>query len=187
MYKMNNKTFSLVVGIFSLLNTFQFLIFELNHTTYFGYEDKVSIYMDTKSELISWVMIHRRSINVVSSTITLVFSVLLLYCIRVNNYVGLLCYALWIIAYELISVSVIVIVNSIIKDEFKEVMYLHLIFQISRMLLHFLSLPFVTKYTYVLYKDPKISVKIGRHRHSSISTVDSWPPVGLRTLYRKLN
>ncbi|VFV17993.1 Hypothetical predicted protein [Lynx pardinus] len=168
-----NKTLSLVVGIFSLLNTFQFLIFELNHTTYFGYEDKVSIYTDTKSELVSWVMIHRRSINVVSSTITLVFSVLLLYCIRVNNYVGLLCYALWIIA--------------IIKDEFKEVMYLHLIFQISRMLLHFFSLPFVTKYTYVLYKDPKISVKIGRHRHSSISTVNSWPPVGLRTLYRKLN
>ncbi|XP_077610959.1 transmembrane protein 217B [Crocuta crocuta] len=184
---MNNKTPCLVVGIFSILNTIQFLIFDLNHITYFGYEDRVNIYMDTNSETVSWVMAHKGSIDIVLSTTTILFSVLLLYCIHTNNYVGLLCYALWIIAYELISFSMVMLINGIINDQFKELSYLHLLFQISRMLLHFFSLPFITKHTCILYKIPKVSVKINRHRRSSISTVDSWPPVGLGSLYHKLN
>ncbi|XP_073741035.1 putative transmembrane protein 217B [Callorhinus ursinus] len=184
---MNNRTFCLVVGIFSVLNTIQFLIFDLNHITAIGYEDKVNIYKETKSEVVSWVMTHKKSISIVLSTITIMFSLLLLYCIHWNKYVGLLCYGMWIIAYELISFSMVVLINGIIKEQFKELSYLYLIFQISRMLLHFLCLPFLTKHTYILYKDPKILSKIGRRGHSSISTVDSWPPVGMGTLYHRSN
>ncbi|XP_032266006.1 transmembrane protein 217-like [Phoca vitulina] len=184
---MNDRTFCLVVGIFSVLNTIQFLIFDLNHITAVGYEDKVNIYMETKSEVVSWMMTHKKSISVVLSTITIMFSLLLLYSIRWNKYMGLLCYSMWVITYELISFSMVMRINRIIKEQFKELSYLYLIFQISRMLLHFLCLPFLTKHTYTLYKDPKILSKIGRRRHSSISMVDSWPPVGMGTLYRKLN
>ncbi|XP_005627343.1 putative transmembrane protein 217B [Canis lupus baileyi] len=182
-----NKTISLLVGIFSVLNTIQFLIFDLNHITSIGYEEKIDIYMDTKSEVISWIMIQKKSISIVLSTMTILFSVFLLYCIRMNNYVGLLCYAVWIITYELINFSMVILINGIIKEQFKELSYLNLIFQISHMLLHFLSLPFISKHIYFLYKDPKTLSKIGRRRHSSICTVDSWSPVGMGTLYRKLN
>uniref|UniRef100_A0A673T796 Transmembrane protein 217 n=1 Tax=Suricata suricatta TaxID=37032 RepID=A0A673T796_SURSU len=171
-----NKTLSLVVGIFSILNTIQFLILELNHITYFGYEDKVHIYEDANAEMASWVMAHKGGISISLSTVTILFSVWLLYCIRTKSYLGPLCYALWIITYELISFSLVILVNGIIKYQFKELSYLYLIFQLSRMLLHFSSLPFIAKHTFVLYKDKdaKISVKANRHRHSSISTVDSW-------------
>jgi hypothetical protein len=64
---------------------------------------------------------------------------------------------------------------------------LHLIFQISRMLLHFCCLPFIIKHGYILYKEPRTMVKIGRRRHSSISTTDSWSAMGLRMMYRKLH
>lgn len=53
-------------------------------------------------------------------------------------------------------------------------------------LLHF-CLPFIIKYTYTLYKDPKAVSKISGHRRSSISALNLWPPVGLRTLHCKLN
>ena len=68
-----------------------------------------------------------------------------------------------------------------------ELGYLYLLLQISRMLLHFAALPFVVKHGYTLYRDPKIMSLAGRRKRSSISTVDSWPPVGLGSLYRKTN
>ncbi|KAF5929668.1 putative transmembrane protein 217B [Diceros bicornis minor] len=188
---MNDKTFSFLVGIFSVLNTIQFLIFDSNQVTFIGYEDKFNIYTDTNSEVVSWVVINRRNTSIGLSVVTIVVSCLLFYCLHVNNYVGLLCYVLWIIAYELINFSMVLLINGTIKEQFKELSYLHLTIQISRMLLHFLCLPLVTKHMYSLYKDPKMLGKMGRRRYSSISVVDLWPPVGppLRpgTLYRKRN
>ncbi|XP_057554260.1 putative transmembrane protein 217B [Hippopotamus amphibius kiboko] len=184
---MNEKKLSFMMGIFCLLNTIQFLIFEVNELAFIGYEDNFSIYRETNSELVSWVTTYKKNINVCLSTITLVVSSFFLYCIHNSNYVGLLCYTVWIITYELLSFSIVLLTNRTIKEQFRELRYLHLIFQVSRMLLHVFCLPFVTKYAYSLYKDPKTLSKIGRHRHSSVSTVDSWPPVGLGSLYRKLN
>ncbi|XP_068413291.1 putative transmembrane protein 217B [Eschrichtius robustus] len=184
---MNDKKFSFMMGIFCILNTIQFLIFEVNEVAYIGYEDNFSIYKETKSELVSWVTTYKKNINICLSTITLMVSSLFLYCIHISNYVGLLCYTMWITTYELLSFSVVLLTNGTIKEQFKELKYLHLIFQVSRMILHFFCLPFVTKYAYSLYKDLKTLSKIGRCKRSSVSTVDSWPPVGLGTLYRKLN
>uniref|UniRef100_G1ML90 Transmembrane protein 217B n=2 Tax=Ailuropoda melanoleuca TaxID=9646 RepID=G1ML90_AILME len=171
---MKDRTFCLVVGIFSVLNTIQFLIFDLNHITAIGYEDKVNIYKETKSEVVSWMMTHKKNISVVLSTVTIAVSLSMLYCVHTSKYLGLLGYAMWIVTYELLSFSMVMLVNGIIREQFKELSYLYLTFQISRMLLHFLCLPFITKHTYVLYKDPKILSKTGRRRHSSLSTVDSW-------------
>uniref|UniRef100_A0A452QMQ0 Transmembrane protein 217B n=1 Tax=Ursus americanus TaxID=9643 RepID=A0A452QMQ0_URSAM len=166
---MNDRTFCLVVGIFSVLNTIQFLILDLNQVTAIGYEDKVTIYKETKSEVVSWMMTHKKSISVVLSAVTVVVSLSLLYCIHTSKYVGLLCYAAWIVTYELLSFSMVMLVNGIIREQFKELSYLYLTFQISRMLLHFSCLPFITKHTYVLYKDPKILGKIGRRSMCSIN------------------
>lgn len=184
---MNGKLFSFLVGIFSILNTIQFLIFDLNQSALVGYEDKFSVYMDTNSDLVAWVIFNRKDISITLSTITIVVSLLLLYCVHINNYVGLLCYALWMVTCELINFSIVLLINGTVKEAFKELSYLELVLQISRMLLYFCCLPFITKYMYTLYKDPKMFGKIGRRRQSSISTVDSWAPVGLGTLYRKIN
>ncbi|XP_032195677.1 transmembrane protein 217 isoform X2 [Mustela erminea] len=184
---MKDRTFCLVVGIFSALNSIQFLIFDLNHITTIGFEDKVSIYKETKSDVVSWMLTHKKSISFVLGTLTIAFSLLLIYCTHWNKYLGLLCYTTWIIAYELISFSMVVLIHGVIEEQFKELSYLYWIFQISRMLLHFFCLPFLIRHAYVLYKDPKILSKIARRRHSSVSTMDSWSPVGMGTLYRKLN
>ncbi|XP_008566663.1 PREDICTED: transmembrane protein 217-like [Galeopterus variegatus] len=186
---MNAKMFSFMVGIFSVLNTIQFFIFELNQVTYFGYEDMFTIYLNTKSKAVSWIMTHRQAISVGLSITTIIVSCFLVYCIHKRIYTGLPIYAMWIITYELISFSMVVLTNGAIKEQFKEMRYLHLIFQISRMLLHFCCLPFIIKHAHSLYKDPKQypAGQIGHHRHSSISTMDSWPPVGLGTLYRKFS
>lgn len=184
---MNDKKFSFMLGIFSLLNTIQFLIFEMNEVRSIGYEDQFSIYKVTNLKLVSWVLTYESSINICLSTITIVLSSVLLGCIHVNNYVGLLCYAVWIITYELLSFTVVLLTYGAIKEQFKELGYLHLVFQISRMLLHFCCLPFLTKHMYTLYKNPRMLSKLGHRRHSSVSTVTSWPPVRLGNLYHKLN
>ena len=38
-----------------MLNTIQFFIFELNQMTHIGFEDKYSIYLDTESDVASWL------------------------------------------------------------------------------------------------------------------------------------
>ncbi|XP_008150250.1 putative transmembrane protein 217B [Eptesicus fuscus] len=183
---MNDKLFSLLVGIFSILNTIQFLIFDLNELTFIGYEDRFSVYMDG-SVIATWVLTNKKNISISLSTITILVSAFLLYSIHLNVYQGLLCYALWIISYELTSFSMVLLLNAIIKEQFKELGYVHLVFQISRMLLHFFCLPFIIKHTYNLYRDPKTFSKISRRRLSSITTLDSWSPVAPGMMYRKLN
>ncbi|XP_020741423.1 putative transmembrane protein 217B [Odocoileus virginianus] len=184
---MNDRKYSIVTGTFCFLNTVQFLIFEVNEFAFFGYEETFSVYQETKSELVSWVVTHKKSISVGLSTVTLLVCSLLLYCVHAKNYVGMLCYSVWIIIYELLSLSIILLANRAIKEQFKELRYLRLIFQISRMLLHLFCLPFVTKYGYSIFKDPRAVSKIGQRRRSSISTVESWPPVRMGSLYYKMN
>ncbi|XDA86902.1 hypothetical protein R6Z07F_016609 [Ovis aries] len=141
---MNDRKYSIVIGTFCFLNTVQFLIFDMNEFAFFGYEERFSVYQNTRSELVSWVVTYKKNISISLSTATLLVCSLLLYCIHTSNYVGMLCYGVWIILYELLSLSVILLTNTAIKEQFKELGYLHLIFQISRMLLHLFCLPFVT-------------------------------------------
>lgn len=185
-YKMNEKTFSVLVGIFSILSTIQFLIFDLNERTFIGFEDQFNVYTN-RSVVATWVLTNKKSICISLSTITVLVSAFLIYCIHLNFYQGLLCYALWIITYEITNFSMVLLLNGIIKEQFKEAGYVHLVFQISRMLLHFFCLPFILKHTYILYRDPKSFSKISRRRISSITTLDSWSPMGPGMMYRKLN
>lgn len=176
-----------VAGIFSVLNTIQFIIFELNQITHIGFEDKYSIYLDTESRVSSWVVVYRHNISTVLSVTTITVSCFLLFCLDKNICIGLLIYTVWIITYELLSFTMALLIHGTIKEQFKELGQLYLLLQILRMLLHFASLPFVVRQGYVLYKDPKTMSLAARRKRSSISTVDSWPPVGLGSLYRKTN
>uniref|UniRef100_H0XVE1 Transmembrane protein 217B n=1 Tax=Otolemur garnettii TaxID=30611 RepID=H0XVE1_OTOGA len=170
---MNAKTVSLSAGLFSLLNTIQFLIFDLNQITEIGFEDSVSIFMETKYGSVSWFINYRNNISIGLSIPTILFSCLLLYSIRKNIYMGLPVYALWIVAYECTNFSFILLINKIIKDDFKELSYLYLTFQLSRMALHFFCVPYLFKHAYKIYKDPRSVGKMGRRRPSSLSSVDS--------------
>ncbi|KAM9665253.1 LOW QUALITY PROTEIN: putative transmembrane protein 217B [Trichechus inunguis] len=186
-YQMNAKKYCFIVGIFSTLNTIQFLLFDVNYVISFGYKEGLfSIYNETHPDQDSWFIANMRGIKICLSIITLIVSCTLLYCIHMNICLGLLTYTIWIIIYEVFNFPLALLLKDSIRNLFEELSYLHLIFQISRMLLHFCCLPFIIKQMLILYKDPKMSSKMGHRRHSSISTVDSWSPVGL-ALYRKLN
>ncbi|KAG3289367.1 hypothetical protein H1C71_025680 [Ictidomys tridecemlineatus] len=184
---MDARMWSFLVGLFSVFNTVQFFIFDLNQMTYIGYQDKYNIYKTTDSQLGSWVMRNRQVINTVLSLVTLGISCFLLYCLHHNTYTGLPIYAVWIVVYECIHLSIALFIHRIIKKQFRELSHLYLIFQISRMFLHFLGLPCLAKHGYSIYKDSSISSKLSRRRRSSVSTMDSWSPVGPGMLYRKLN
>ncbi|EGW12107.1 transmembrane protein 217-like [Cricetulus griseus] len=184
---MNAKMISTMAGIFSILNTIQFFIFELNQITHIGFEDKYSIYLDTDSEVSSWAVVYRNNISIGLCITTVAISCFFLFCLDKNMFMGLIVYTLWIIIYELFSFTMILLIYGTIKEQFKELGNLYLVLQISRMLLHFTPLPFIVKHGYSLYKDPKTVSIAGRRRRSSVSTVDSWPPVGLGSLYRKTN
>ncbi|XP_054413421.1 putative transmembrane protein 217B [Pongo abelii] len=164
---MNVRMFSLMVGIFSVLNTSQFFIFDLNQKTHICCDAKFSIYVDSKSELVTWILFHRANISTGLSLTTIIISFFLLYCIHKNIYMGLLIYAMWIITYELINFSIVLLLNRIIKDHFKTLSYLHWIFQISHMLLHFFCLPFIVKHAYNLYKESQTVSRKRRPRLSS--------------------
>lgn len=177
--------FCLLVGVFSLLSTIQFLIFDLNEVIILDYEAQFSIYMEADPGISPWVLTHKRNIRAGLSTVTIVVSFWLLYCSHTSNYAGLLGSALWSVAYELTSFSMVLLINRSIKEQFKELSYLHLIFQVSRMFLHFFCLPFIIKHTYTLYKDTKASGTTGLRQRPSISTIDhSWSNFGLGTWCR---
>ncbi|XP_006860638.1 PREDICTED: transmembrane protein 217-like [Chrysochloris asiatica] len=184
---MNMKKNCFIVGIFSVLNTIQFLLFEVNYVTDFGYKsDMFSVYKETHLDHDSWFIMYMKSIKICLSAITLIVSCTLIYCIYMNIYLGMLIYVIWIIIYEAINFFMVLLIRESIKKVFEELSYLHLIFQVSRMFLHFCCLPFVIKQIIILYKDPKLSNKTGRHRHSSVSIASSWSPIQL-ALYRKFN
>ncbi|XP_007970940.1 putative transmembrane protein 217B [Chlorocebus sabaeus] len=170
---MNVRMLSLMVGIFSVLNTIQFFIFDVNQMTHIGYEAKFHIYMDSKSELVTWILSNRASISTGLSFTTIIISCFLLYSIHKNIYTGLLIYAVWIITYECIKFSIVLVLNRIIEDSFKELSYLHWIFQISHMLLHFFCLPFVVRHAYNLYKESQIVSRKRHHMLSSTTAVNS--------------
>ncbi|XP_069344622.1 putative transmembrane protein 217B [Eulemur rufifrons] len=169
---MNPRKLTLMVGTFSVLNTIQFLIFDLSRLTQIGYEDDFSIYQHTQSELVSWIMTSSYNISIGLSLITILVSCFLLYSIHMSIYVGLLIYTLWITTYELTSFSMVLLINGAIKEKFKELSSLYLTLQISRMLLHFFCLPFVVKHAYTLYKVPRTVGKVHQRRVSSLNTED---------------
>ncbi|XP_015857114.2 transmembrane protein 217B [Peromyscus maniculatus bairdii] len=180
---MNTRMIAVMAGIFSILNTIQFFIFELNQITHIGFsEDKYSIYLDTDSKVSSWAVVYRHDISTGLSIITIIVSCFFLFCLDKNMFIGLIIYTLWIITYELFSFTMVVLIHGAIKDQFKDLGYLYLLLQISRMILHFTPLPFIVKHSYMLCKDPRTVTLAGRRKCSSISTMDSWPP-----LYRKTN
>uniref|UniRef100_G3UHR1 Transmembrane protein 217 n=2 Tax=Loxodonta africana TaxID=9785 RepID=G3UHR1_LOXAF len=171
---MNAKKYCFIVGIFSILNTIQFLLFDVNYVVNFGYRDSLfSIYKETHLDQDYWVISNMKAIKICLSIITLIVSCTLLYCIHMNICLGMLTYAIWIIIYEVFNFPLALLLKDSVRNLFEELSYLHLIFQISRMLLHFCCLPFIIKQMLIIYKDPKMSSKMGRRRHSSISTVDS--------------
>ncbi|KAL6058945.1 hypothetical protein STEG23_022133 [Scotinomys teguina] len=182
---MNTRMIAVVAGVFSILNTIQFFIFELHQITYIGFEEKYSIYLDTESKVPSWAVVYRHDISTGLSIITIIISCFFLFCLDRNMFIGLIIYTLWIIIYELFSFSTVVLIHGTIKDQFKDLGHLYLLLQISRMLLHFTPLPFIVKHSYKLYKDPKTVSIAGRRKRSSLSTEDSWPPVGLASSFRK--
>ncbi|KAM4835437.1 putative transmembrane protein 217B isoform 2-T3 [Thomomys bottae] len=183
---MNARMVSLVAAVFSIFNTVQFLIIELNQSMHIGYEEKYSLYLSTSSEFVTKLMVYKKTLNT-SLTLTTVFmGCLLLYCTLRSQFLGPLIYTLWIVAYELINFSLILLIQGLVKEQFRQLGYLHMVFQVSRMCLHFCCLPFIVKHGYFLFKEPKMVGKLGRHRHSSASTVDLWTPVGLGMIYRKL-
>ena len=93
---MNSRMISITVGIFSMLNTIQFFIFELNQMTHIGFEDKYSIYLDTESDVASWVVVYRHNISTGLSIATIMVSCFFLFCLDKNMFIGLLIYTVWI-------------------------------------------------------------------------------------------
>ncbi|KFO26984.1 transmembrane protein 217 isoform X2 [Fukomys damarensis] len=182
---MEARTVTLMVSLFSILNTFQFFILDIEQLTHIGYEEKFSLYLDTKSALASWILTHRSTVAGLLSLITVAVSCGLLYSVHQNSYKGLLLYALWIVAFELGSFSLLLYTSGLVRKQFRVLTHLCLVLQVSRMVLHFACLPCVLRHSYELFEAFKIVTKIGHRRRSSVSTVDSWPPAGLKLLYRR--
>ncbi|XP_075410230.1 transmembrane protein 217B [Tenrec ecaudatus] len=184
---MSSRKNCFIVGIFSVLNSIQFIIFQVKYVTSFGYkEDLYSIFKMMPSDQESWSVTHIKAFRSFLSTITIIVSCVLIYCVYRNISVGLLVYAIWIVLYEIINLSLVLLMKESIKKMFEELMYMHLVFQIIRMLLNLCCLPCVIKQLLLLAKDPKIVNKAWRRRHSSVSTMDSWSPTGLQR-HHKLN
>ncbi|XP_058528082.1 putative transmembrane protein 217B [Ochotona princeps] len=177
---------SRIAGLFSVLNTIQFLIFDVSQLTHIGYEDNYSIYLESDSSLASWLMKFHRNIRTGLSVVTILIGSFLVFCIRKNFYLGMPIYVVWIVVYELASFSMVLFTQGMIRKQFKQLSYLNLLLSSSRMILHFCFLPFVIKHTYLLYKDPKSTFKVSRLWHSSTSTVN-WQPVGPGIVHSKSN
>ncbi|XP_063095034.1 putative transmembrane protein 217B [Cavia porcellus] len=184
---MEARTVTLMIGLFSVLNTVQFLIFDVHQLTHIGYEDKYSLYLDTKSELVRWLLRHRSKVLSVLSLVTIAVSCSLLYSVHQDSYKGLLLYALWLVVYELATFSLLLLTSGTVRPRFWVLKRLGLLLQGSRMVLHFVCLPSVLRHAYELFKSFKMVSKVGHRRRSSVSTVDSWPTTGLKSVYRRLS
>lgn len=162
-----NKTFSFMVGIFTVLNTIQLFLFDLNQVVWISFDEQYSIFWEVKSKTVNWIMANEVTINCVLSAITMATGIYFLYCLHTKRYAGLVVYCVWIVVYELLSFSLGLLSEGIIKNQFKELIYHKFTFQIMRMLLHFLALPFIFRHMHSLYEDAKVKALVSRCRHSS--------------------
>ncbi|XP_023577928.1 transmembrane protein 217 [Octodon degus] len=183
---MDPRTVTLMAGLFSTLNSIQFLIFDLYQLTHIGYEDKYSIYLDTSSKAVSWFLSYRSSVTSVMALVTVAMGCGLLCSVHRNSYLGPLLYALWIVAYELATFSLLLLCSGLVHRRFGALPRLYLVLQGSRMALHFACLPAVLRHAYELFKAFRVVNKVSRRRRSSVSTVDSFGATGLRLMYRRL-
>ncbi|XP_054995907.1 putative transmembrane protein 217B [Sorex araneus] len=162
-----NRMFSFMSGVFTILNTIQLFIFDLNQTVWISYSIQFSIFWEVRSKTVNWILANEVIVSVFLSSITLSTSVFFLYCLHTKSYVGLAVYSVWVVVYELLSFSLGLLAEGIIKTQFKELIHLKFTFQILRMLLHFLALPFILRYMLSLYEDAKTQVRVARYCHSS--------------------
>ncbi|XP_013372499.1 PREDICTED: transmembrane protein 217-like [Chinchilla lanigera] len=183
---MDARKVTLLVGLFSILNTIQFFIFSFHQLTHLGYEDKFSLYLDTTSKVVSWLRNHKSKIISLLSVLTVAVSCTLLYSVHRDSYKGPLLYALWIVLYELTSFSLELLTGGLIRKRFQVLPRLYSFLQGSRMVLHFACLPSVLRHAYELFKAFKVVSKVGHRRRSSVSTLDSLQATGMKLMYRRL-
>ncbi|XP_055993313.1 putative transmembrane protein 217B [Sorex fumeus] len=162
-----NRIISFTSGIFTVLNTIQLFVFDMNQTVWIRYMLRFSLFWEVQSKTVNWILAQEVFISIFLSSITLSTSAFFLYCLHTKSYVGLAVYSGWIVIYELLSFSLGMLAKGIIKNQFKELVYLKFTFQILRMLLHFLALPFILRYMLSLYQEAKTQVRVARYCYSS--------------------
>ncbi|KAF6116619.1 hypothetical protein HJG60_019126 [Phyllostomus discolor] len=147
---MTAKTGTVLSGVFTIIATYMYLIFEHKHMRS---SDCTEINLSAKSVniLISqFIACWSWNIVLFLSCITFIISCLLLYSVYAQKHRGLVLYLIWIFFYEAINIVVQILTNN--NTNIGEVKVMRWFGLVSRISLHCFWMFFVMTYAQIIYK-----------------------------------
>ncbi|KAM4835435.1 transmembrane protein 217-like isoform 1-T2 [Thomomys bottae] len=150
---MTAKMGTMLSGVFSIIITHLYLIFEQKHLengncTDISTQNQRSFRHKLSNFIICWSF----RIILFQSFITMIISFLLLYSVYAQIYRGLVIYSAWIFIYEAINLVIQIITNDFNIEEVRIVRWSGLV---CRDLLHGFWMFFVFNYMQIIYKSQK--------------------------------
>ncbi|XP_054424707.1 transmembrane protein 217 [Pteronotus mesoamericanus] len=167
---MTAKTGTVLSGVFTIIATCMYLIFEQKHMKS---SDCTEINQRAKSvnNLISqFIICWSWNIVLFLSCITSIISCLLLYSVYAQKYRGLVIYIIWILFYEAMNIVVQILTNS--GTSIGEVRVIRWFGLVSRIFMHCFWMFFVMTYAQIIYKSKSQGNIISYNTRMSVGNRD---------------
>ncbi|XP_012885025.1 PREDICTED: transmembrane protein 217-like [Dipodomys ordii] len=168
---MTAKIGTTLSGVFSIIVTHLYLIFEQKHLedgncTAISPQDHRGL----KNMLSHFIICWSFRIIIFQCFITMIISFLLLYSVYAQIYRGLLIYIAWIFIYETVNLTIQILINDFSIEEVRFVRWSGLV---CRTFLHGFWMFFVFNYMRIIYKSQKQGNIICYNRRMSVASAES--------------
>ncbi|XP_069344623.1 transmembrane protein 217 [Eulemur rufifrons] len=166
------KTGTVLSGVFTIMVTNMYLIFEQNYLSLSNCSDITLRSKTTSATINEYINCWSWNIVLLLSLITIMISCFLLYSVYTQIYKGLMVYIIWIFLYEIANIVIEIVTNSddrIVLD----VRAMRWFGLVTRIFMHCFWMFFVVTYTRICYKNYRSSNIISYNRRVSVTGGDS--------------
>ncbi|XP_036919218.1 transmembrane protein 217-like [Sturnira hondurensis] len=167
---MTAKTGTVLSGVFTIIATYMYLIFEQKHMRSSDCTEINQRAKNVNTLISQFIMCWSWNIVLLLSCITFVISGLLLYSVYAQRHRGLVLYIIWILFYEAINIVVQILTNS--STSVAEVRVMRWFGLVSRISMHCFWLFFVVTYAQIIYKSKSQGTSISYNIRTSIGKRD---------------
>ncbi|XP_037002083.1 transmembrane protein 217 [Artibeus jamaicensis] len=167
---MTAKTGTVLSGVFTVIATYMYLIFEQKHMRSNDCTEINQSVQNVNTLISQFIVCWSWSIVLFLSCITFVICGLLLYSVYAQRHRGLVLYIIWILFYEAINIVVQLLTNS--GTSITEVRVMRWFGLVSRISMHCFWAFFVMTYAQIIYKSKSQGNSISYNVRRSIGDRD---------------
>ncbi|XP_024413852.2 transmembrane protein 217 [Desmodus rotundus] len=167
---MTTKTGTVLSGVFTIIATYMYLIFEQKHMKSSECTESNQRAKSVNVLISQFITCWSWGIVLFLSCITFVISCLLLYSVYAQKHKGLVLYIIWILFYEAVNIVVQILTNS--GTSVGEVRAMRWFGLVSRVSMHCFWMFFVMSYAQAIYKSKSQGNIISYNMRMSIGNRD---------------